>query len=246
VTKGTARATVKRLVWELRTLAGRSPLLCRWLLHRSGEVATAETEICIEGFPRSGNTFAVIAFQQGQTRTVSIAHHVHAPGSVIAAARMGKPTLVLLREPEEAVVSMVIRYPHLSLGQALRGYRRFYAPLAPYLDRVVVGGFEDVIADLGALIRQINRRFGTSFREFEPTEANVSRAMEELDRWDLNTFGEGEHLELGRARPSDRREHVKRALRERYRHPRLAKSREKAERLHESFARRKGQAGNGY
>lgn len=246
MTKEPVRTIVKRLAWELRTLAGRSPLLCRWLLHRSGEVATTETEICIEGFPRSGNTFAVIAFQQAQTRTVSVAHHVHAPGSVIAAARLSKPALVLLREPEETIVSMVIRYPHLSLRQALRGYRRFYAPLAPYRDRVVVGRFEDVITDLGALIRQINRRFGTSFREFEHTEANVSRAMEELDRWDLNTFGENQRLELGRARPSDLREHVKRELRERYRDPRLAKSREKAERLHESFAGRDRQPGNGY
>src|SRR5207247_8264431 len=90
VTKALARTAVKRMAWELRTLAGRSPFLCRWLLHRSGEVATAETEICIEGFPRSGNTFAVIAFQQAQTRTVSIAHHVHAPGSVIGAARRRK------------------------------------------------------------------------------------------------------------------------------------------------------------
>jgi hypothetical protein len=246
VTKDAVRSTVKRLAWELRTLAGRSPLLCRWLLHRSGEVATAETEICIEGFPRSGNTFTVIAFQQAQARTVSIAHHVHAPGSVIGAARLRKPALILLREPEEAAVSMVIRYPHLSLGQALRGYRRFYAPLVPYRDRVVVGRFEDVTADLGGLIRQVNQRFGTSFREFEPTEVNVSRAMEELDRWDLNTFGDSDRLELGRARPSDRREQVKRRLREQYRHPRLAKSRERAERLHQWFARHEGRAGKGY
>lgn len=246
MTTWSVRTIIKRLAWELRTLVGRSPLLCRWLLHRSGEVATTETDICIEGFPRSGNTFAVIAFQQAQARTVSIAHHVHAPGSVIGAARLGKPALVLLREPEEAVISMVIRYPHLSLRQVLRGYRRFYDPLMPYRDRVVVGRFEEVIADLGGLIRQINGRFGTGFREFEPAEANVSSVMEELDRWDLNTFGEGERMELGRARPNDRREHAKKELRERYRHPRLARSRERAERLHESFARREGQTVNGY
>jgi hypothetical protein len=246
VTKAPFRTAAKRMAWELRTLAGRSPFLCRWLLRRSGEVATGETEICIEGFLRSGNTFAVIAFQQAQPRTMSIAHHVHAPGSVMIAARMRKPALVLLRDPEEAVLSTVIRYPHLSLRQALRGYRRFYAPLAPFRDRVVVGRFEDVVAHLGALIREINLRFGTNFREFEPTEANLSHAMEELDRWDLNTFGQNERLELGRARPSDQREQVKMELRERYRHPRLAKPRAEAERLHEWFTRRDGPAAKGY
>jgi hypothetical protein len=111
---------------------------------------------------------------------------------------------------------------------------------------LVVGPFEDVVADLGGVIRRVNRRFGTDFLEFEPTQANVSRAMEELDRWDLNTFGANERLELGRARPSDRREQVKMELRERYRHPSMAKLRAEAEQLHESLTRRDGQEANGY
>jgi hypothetical protein len=235
----------KRVVWELRTLVGRSPLLCRWLLRRSGEVTTSQTEICIEGFPRSGNTFAVIAFQQAQPRTVSIAHHVHAPGSVIIATRLRKPALVLIRSPEEAVLSTVIRYPELSLRQALRGYLRFYQPLLPFRDRVVVGRFEDVIDDLGSVIAQVNGTFGTSFRPFDPTAENAERAREELDRWDRNTFGEGDLLELGRARPTQMREERKRSLRDRYRRPSLARLRAKADRLHESFAERDGPGSNG-
>jgi hypothetical protein len=216
------------------------------LLRRSGEVVTGETEICIEGFPRSGNTYAVIAFQQAQPRTVSIAHHVHAPGSLIIAVRMGKPAVVLVREPEEAVLSMVIRYPHLSLRQALRGYRRFYEPLLPFRSQLVVGRFEEVVADLGGVIGRVNQRFGTAFQPFESTEQNVAGVLKELDRWDLNTFGEGEDLELGRARPTDRRERLKDQLRQRYAHPRLAGARARAERLHRAFAGRDGQTLNRY
>lgn len=240
------RKAVKRVGWELRTLAGRSPVLCRWLFLRSGEVVTRETEICIEGFPRSGNTYAVIAFQQAQPRTVSIAHHVHAPGSVLIAVRMGKPAIVLVREPEEAVLSTVIRYPQVSLRQALRGYRRFYEPLVRSRHQLVVGRFEDIVADPGKVIEEVNRRFGTKFRPFHPTEESVAGVMEELDRWDRNTFGESEALELGRARPTDQRELVKAELRDRYRHARLARARAKAERLHRWFAERDGPAPIGY
>jgi hypothetical protein len=220
-------------------------MLCRWLLRRSGEVTTAETEICIEGFPRSGNTFAVIAFQQAQPRTISIAHHVHAPGSIITAVRLGTPAIVLIREPEQAVLSLVVRYPQLSLAQVLRGYRRFYEPLLPLRDRVVVGRFEDVTTDLGSVIREVNGRFGTAFAEFEATDDNVKKVLAELDQWDQNTFPEHEALELGRARPTDRREEAKAALLERYRDPRLAPLREAAERTHGSFAGRVGPGSNG-
>jgi hypothetical protein len=70
--------------------------------------------------------------------------------------------------------------------------------------------------------------------------------MEELDRWDLNTFGASERLELGRARPSDRRQEAKTELGKRYRHPGLAKLRSEVERLHEWFGRRQGPGLDGY
>jgi hypothetical protein len=45
------------------------------------------TQLVIEGFPRSGNTFAVVAFEQAQRQSVRIAHHLHAPAQVMLAAR---------------------------------------------------------------------------------------------------------------------------------------------------------------
>jgi hypothetical protein len=141
---------------------------------------------------------------------------------------------------------MVIRYPHLSLRQALRGYLRFYTPLLPVRDRVVVGRFQDVVVDFGRLIREVDDRFGVTFQGFEPSEENLALVRKELDQWDLNTFGPGEELERGRARPSERRELLKEDLRRAYQHPRLAGVRRKAERLHDAFAGRGGSAAAGY
>ena len=57
------------------------------------------TQIVIEGFPRSGNTFAVVAFQQAQRESVRVAHHLHMPAQVIRAAHLGIPILLLVGSP---------------------------------------------------------------------------------------------------------------------------------------------------
>jgi len=76
--------------------------------HRARAVDRA-TELVIEGFARSGNTFAVAAFSLAQPRPVRLAHHLHAPAQVLLAARMGIPCIVLVRDPVDAVASRLIR-----------------------------------------------------------------------------------------------------------------------------------------
>ena len=54
-------------------------------------VVGPDTELVIEGFPRTANTFAVFAFQTAQARPVRVAHHLHAPIQVTVAARRPPP-----------------------------------------------------------------------------------------------------------------------------------------------------------
>ena len=225
----------RRAAWEVRTIAGRSPTLSRLLVRRSGELVTGETEICIEGFPRCGNTFAVVAFQAAQLRTISIAHHVHAPGSVLIAVRMEKPAIVLIREPEEAALSLMVRLRYLTAGQALRSYVAFYRPLLPHLRRFVVGPFAVVVSDFGSIIRRVNQRFGADFREFHPTKEHLRAVREEVDRWDRGAFGSTEGMERAGASPNELRDRLKEELRPAYRHPRLAEPRALAERVYRRF-----------
>ena len=229
------RDAAARVRWELRSVIGQRPALCRRLI-KSGEQVSEETEIVIEGFPRTGNTFAVIAFQSAQPGTVSIAHHVHAPGPVLDAVRMRKPAIVLIREPEETVLSFVIRLRGLTLGQGLRSYSRFYSPLLPLRARFVTARFDDLVGDFGGVIRRVNEMFGTAFEEFQHTDANIARVQSEVDLWDRNTFGEGPRLEEGRARPSAVRTRMKDELRAAYLSRKLSSLRARAEALYERFA----------
>ena len=145
---------------------------------------------------------------------------------------MGVPTIALIRAPEDAVLSLVIRLPHLTIRQGLRSYVRFYRPLRPYREQMVLADFADVIEDFGAVIRRVNQRFGTDFLEYEHSEASVRRSMEAIDESDRSSFGGGEVLERSRARPTPSRESLKDDLRPRYRAAPLARVRERASALY--------------
>jgi hypothetical protein len=122
----------------------------------------------------------------------------------------------------------------------------------------VVGEFQQVTEDFGAVVRRLNARFGTSFDEFVPTEANVRECLEFSGlRGTLSTtllgFESGvvtraqldDALAALRAAksledreawvPSANREETKRALREQWMHPSLAGLRTRAETIYESF-----------
>jgi hypothetical protein len=224
-----------RAAYEAKSIVAQYPSLAMPLARRRARrtgaaVLDETTDIVIEGFPRSGNTFAVAAFDFAQQGRVRIAHHIHAPAHVMAAVRAGVPALVLVREPEEAVLSYVVRR-HIPIGQALRGYLRFYRPLHRYRKAFVVGTFEEVTTDFGTTIEAVNRRFGTRFREFEHTDENVRACLEAIDRDYLRFSEGGEALEEIVARPSPLRSGLKEELRARYRGAHLRRGRERAEQV---------------
>jgi sulfotransferase family protein len=137
-------------------------------------IVDERTDVVIDGFMRSAGTFAVVGFQLAQNGRVRVAHHVHAAAHLIAAARLGTPTLLTVREPESTFVSNLLWDPLLTPRQCLTLYAEFYERLLPFRDRFVVATFDEVTSDLGAVIRRVNERSGTSFVEFEHTDENVA------------------------------------------------------------------------
>jgi hypothetical protein len=128
-----------------------------------------DTDLVIDGFGRSAVTFALVAFQVAQNGHVHVAHHSHAIAPILAASKRGLPVLVPIREPEATVLSGIVREPEVSVGQYLRSYVDFYRRLGDLADAVVLARFESIVEDFGAVTRHVNRRFGTSFAEFDHT-----------------------------------------------------------------------------
>jgi hypothetical protein len=192
------------------------------------------TEIAIEGYPRSGNTFAVVAFRQAQGRAIEIAHHLHAAAQIKRAARLDVPAMVLIREPSEAILSLMVRDPYASMQWALRSYIRFYSAVIPCLEKVVVAPFRTVTSDFASIIRMVNFRYGTAFKEFVPNEAALSSVRQTVE-WmgQRDSMRTGWDYHTGVALPSEQRERAKEARRTDYFDERNKRLRLTAESLYE-------------
>ena len=235
------RPAVFRFEKWLQTHAGKHPAafygLYRLARKDRARVVTPGTQLVIEGFPRSANSFARVAFNRAQKGTVRIATGLHVPAQVIRASRWRIPTLVLIRRPKDAVLSFAIRDP-ISVGQALRYYLSFYETVEGYGDAYVLGPFEEVTVDFGRVIRRLNDRFDTSFSPFHHNERNVEAVLARVERNSKRKFGES-HWENKASRPVAAREETKRELEHELEGPEAGRLLSRAEAVYERLTARK-------
>jgi hypothetical protein len=211
------REGIRRAKGEFVSLIAQYPALFIPYYRLRGKnerfLVNENSEIVIEGFPRSANTFAVVAFSLVQEQPVRMAHHLHAPAQILWAVRREIPVMVLLREPTEAVLSLVMREPGVSLAQGLRRYVRFYTRVAPYRQQFVVAPFEQVTGAFGDVIGRVNAQFGTSFAVFDHSEEQVGKCFSIIEELNRKREQRGHVVELTVARPSAEREKAKDRLR---------------------------------
>jgi glycosyltransferase involved in cell wall biosynthesis len=169
---------------------------------------SAKTRIVIEGYPRSGNTFATCAFQyaQGGPHRVSVAHHLHSLANVIQGIRNEIPILVVVRAPKDAIISYKIRHPSNSYTAMLYEYILFHRGVRKLRYGVEVASFNDVTTNFGSVTARINKRFGSTFVCFDGAQESVEAVFKMIDEANVNTGG-GNIMQV--ARPAKERESVK-------------------------------------
>lgn len=145
-----------------------------------------QTQVVIDGFPRSANGFVSRAFLEANGFTTQLAHHSHSPTQIILGCRRGLPTLVLIREPRAALVSFCAYQAGLGafpegiderqlVRLYLDRYVQFHRRIEGYRARFEVADFEEVTRDVGAVFVRFGKRFGRDFARFEHTEAAQRR-----------------------------------------------------------------------
>ena len=206
-----------RLETWLQIHAGKHPAvyfsLYRMLRTDLARIVTPDTQLVIEGFPRSGNSFARRAFVMAQNESFDktrIAHHLHVPAQVVRAAQWQIPTLVLIRRPRDAVLSFAIWDP-ISVDQALRYYLSFYETVEKFRDAYVLGLFEEITEDFGQIIKRMNDKFGTTFSLFSHDQQNVSKVFADMETYAREKYGET-RWERKVHRPSAVKEGVKQEI----------------------------------
>lgn len=148
---------------------------------------TGATQLVLEGCPRSGNSYALAAFDHANPG-VPVASHRHSARAVEVGLRRGLPVIVLVRRPKDAIASGLQYYPDQPAEWAIEVYRRFHRALLPMANQVMIATFEEVTSDFGGVIRRCNARFGTNFVPYEKgpeAEAALRARLDEWARWDF-------------------------------------------------------------
>lgn len=169
----------------------------RLFKQRFPKLTTAKTDICIDGYPRSGNTYIVSAFlgwNRGQGLIAS--HHSHLAGNIKYALKRKIPTVVLIRKPEDAVSSVLVWDGLLNTTVALVGYIHFYNTLWKHQQNFLILCFDDVIKRPDICVERINQRFNSEFcsRPFSAEEDSKIRIR--LKKADLLYHREGANASL--------------------------------------------------
>jgi hypothetical protein len=181
-------------------------------------IVTRDMDACIEGLPRSANTFGTMAFIE-RNPDAKVAHHTHVPQQLRRAARIGVPCVVLIREPLGSLTSLIIAgRDGLSHGLALRVYLHYHRLVSKLRDRLAICTFEEVRGDPAVIARRLNARFGTDF-DARPTDERERQAVvDELARREQQADIPATHARV----PDDRKERLKPKVREELRrHPLL-------------------------
>jgi hypothetical protein len=142
---------------------------------------TAESDIVIEGFPRSANSSTVRAFIDRQPVETKVAHHLHHVAQLLKGIQLELPCVALIREPRSAILSLkslvaevTEREGHENIvvhfEDTIRAWLTFYETLEPHLDHVVIAPFPEAIQSVEAIITNVNRRFGAQFVIERPEE----------------------------------------------------------------------------
>ncbi len=171
---------------------------------------TRQTQICIEGFPRSANSYAVVVFRLANP-DVQIGHHLHVPAQIQRACRYHIPTVALVRPPLEAVASFMLFRHATDADLYLQSYHWFYKTLLPLRKQFVTVDFSLVVRDMNPVIQAVNQRFDTNFNVLDSIEAQRAEIERKLTESNRKFFAGDANKGL---LPDKRREQAKARLKE--------------------------------
>lgn len=139
---------------------------------------TPDTDLVIEGYPRSANTFLFRVIREATHNSLKIGHHVHRAQQVTMSLKYGIPCFVLFRHPLDAIASYLVREPTLSPSGCLAHYLRISATTLMQVDHpgLHILSFDEVVADPKGWSKAILEEVGTTA---EVSDAQISVATQD-------------------------------------------------------------------
>lgn len=162
------KRVIRKLKWEIRMICGKEswlfPIYFRIFERKWFQgIYEKQPEIVIEGFGGSANSFAVYAFRSAQASRTRIAHHLHITAQVKSAVKNRVPVLIIIRNPVDAVSSLLSRDYYPSPVCGLKHYCMFYEDIEQLKDQVVLATFEQLTGDMASVVKAVNEKYSLNF-----------------------------------------------------------------------------------
>lgn len=166
-----------------------------------------DTELLIDGFPRSANTFAY-AFIELTQPVKKIAHHVHLPVQFSRSIRFSTPAVFLIRNPVDAAISMSIRRPTYFPYLIFLYYFLFHKRISKIINSLLIVKFEEVISDPNSIIRKLRNSQYSGFIEVEFTQNLKEMINKRVDELDMINRNDSQIKNSTVARPTEYRKNA--------------------------------------
>jgi len=153
-----------------RLLAVSPRIYCAAARSRRGRnrtIVDRRSNLLVEGFPRSGNTY-VVAWLTLARPTLRIASHVHHAAHVRRAQQLGVPALIVMRHPRDAVLSNLVFDPSSGARRLIEDWIDFYDETALARAGTVVVTFEAATSDMPGVLARLERSTGLDLRPEAP------------------------------------------------------------------------------
>lgn len=121
---------------------------------RERRLAGPSTDLVIEGFPGSGNSYVSNATRRAVARPANIESHFHYTAQLRRAIAFGVPAIVLVRPPRAACSSLKSKSPETWSWLIVLRWLLFHRYVLRRRDRLAVFSFDDAVADVDLLRRR--------------------------------------------------------------------------------------------
>lgn len=121
---------------------------------RHRKIVFPETDLVVEGFPGSGNSFVANSLHDATRERYLITSHFHHTVQLKRALAFGVPALVVVRGPLAAANSLKSKEPAFWDGLILARWILYHRFVLKHIDRLEVFLFDEVTRDLDLIRRE--------------------------------------------------------------------------------------------
>ena len=158
--------------WRIKTLISNTLIGFKYitlpLARRNDIIVNHKTDIVVEGYPRSGNTFCVALLYYLEPK-LKIARHRHELGHLKYAIKLKKPIVCVVRNPLDSIISLHIR-EKLSISFCIEYYIKFHKYLYENRNYIYIIDFNLLIKEPTEVIKNINKATSLQLAEVVITE----------------------------------------------------------------------------